>query len=332
MRIRWRNFELPSSVKVENETLTDEYGKFFIEPFERGFGHTVGNGLRRVLLSSIDGYSVTSLKIDGVLHEFTTVPGVFEDVTDIILNLKRVLVKGAGVEPITMAVDFTGEGEVKGSDIQTDNKADILNPDTHLATVTDASAGLKMEMEVCLGRGYVTSEENETEDHELGVIFLDANFSPVKRVRYRVEDTRVGKITNYDKLILEIWTDGTISPENALVDASKIYRKHLNPFVHYNRMTRDVPRDEIKEQVEVAEEEKANKLKEILSKSIDELDLSVRAKNCLDAVTLRTIGDLVQQSESELLKVRNFGKTSLKEIKKKLSDLNLSLGMDISDA
>lgn len=331
MRIRWRNFELPSSVKVEKETLTDEYGKFFIEPFERGFGHTVGNGLRRVLLSSIDGYSVTSLKIDDVLHEFTTVPGVFEDVTDIILNLKRVLVKGAGVEPITMSVDYSGEGEVKGSDIQTDNKADILNPDTHLATVTDPEAGLKMEMEVRLGRGYVTSEENETEDHDLGVIFLDANFSPVKRVRYRVEDTRVGKITNYDKLMLEIWTDGTITPENALVDASKIYRKHLNPFVHYNRMTRDVPRDEIKEQVEVAEEEKVNKLKEILSKSIDELDLSVRAKNCLDAVTLRTIGDLVQQSESELLKVRNFGKTSLKEIKKKLSDLNLSLGMDVSD-
>lgn len=331
MRIRWRKFELPSSVKVEKETLTEEYGKFFIEPFERGFGHTVGNGLRRVLLSSIDGYAITSVKIEGVLHEFTTIPGVFEDVTDIILNLKRLLVRGEGSEPIRMTIEASGEGLVTGKDVKTDHNAEILNPDAVVATLTDADGKLQMETEVKLGRGYVTAEENETEDHELGVIFIDSNFSPVKRVRYSVEDTRVGKITNYDKLILEVWTDGTIEPEAAVIDASKIFRKHMNPFVHYNRMSRDIPKDEIKEEAEIVQEAKRNKLKDQLAKSIDELDLSVRAKNCLDAVTLRTIGDLVKQTESELLKVRNFGKTSLKEIKKKLSDLNLSLGMDLDD-
>lgn len=331
MRIRWRNFELPSSVKVEKETLTGDYGKFFIEPFERGFGNTVGNGLRRVLLSSIDGYAITSMRIDGVLHEFTTIPGVYEDVTDIILNLKKIRVKGEGVDPIKMTIDASGEGEVKGKDIKTDNRAEITNPDALIATITDGDGRLKIDLEVKLGRGYVTSEENETEEHELGEIFIDTSFSPVKRVRYDVEDTRVGKITNYDKLILEVWTDGTITPEMALVDASKIFRKHLNPFVHFNRLNRDVPQEEIKEEAEVAEEEKRSLVMELLSKSIDELDLSVRAKNCLDAVTLRTIGDLVKQTESELLKVRNFGKTSLKEIKKKLADLNLSLGMDPED-
>jgi DNA-directed RNA polymerase subunit alpha len=318
-------------VKVEKESLTEEYGKFFIEPFERGFGHTVGNGLRRVLLSSIDGYAVTSVKIDGVLHEFTTVPGVFEDVTDIILNLKQLRVKGEGVEPMKMVLDCSGEGDITGADVQTDNRAQVLNQDQPIASMTDGDSKLNMEIEVKRGRGYVTAEENETEEHELGIIFLDSNFSPVKRVRYRVEDTRVGKITNYDKLILEIWTDGTVTPEIALVTASKIFRKHLNPFVHYNRMSRDLPQDDIKEEAEVVEEEIHSQMMELLSKSIDDLDLSVRAKNCLDAVNLRTIGDLVKQTESDLLKVRNFGKTSLKEIKKKLSDLTLSLGMDPED-
>lgn len=329
MRIRWRNFELPSSVKVDKDTLTDEYGKFFIEPFERGFGHTIGNGLRRVLLSSIEGYAVVAVKIEGVLHEFTTVPGVLEDVTDIVLNLKQVLVKGTGTEPIKMTVDAEGEGPVTCAAIQTDERAQILNPDHVLATITDPEATLRMELEARIGRGYVTAEENEGKEHEIGVIFMDANFSPVKRVRYEVEDTRVGKITNYDKLILEIWTDGTLSPEAALVQASKIYRKHLNAFVHYNRLDRDVPVEAVQEGVEQVEEAVGNPLKELLSKPLDDLDLSVRARNCLDAVNVKTIGDLVQQTESELLKVRNFGKTSLREIKKKLADLNLSLGMEM---
>jgi DNA-directed RNA polymerase subunit alpha len=230
-----------------------------------------------------------------------------------------------------MTIDSSGEGIVTGKDIQTDNNSEILNPDLPLATITDNNASLQMEIEARIGRGYVTAEENEVDEGEVGIIYIDSNFSPVKRVRYRVEDTRVGKITNYDKLILEIWTDGTITPEEALVEASKIYRKHLNPFVHYYRMNRDVPMDEIKEEAEAVEEEKRNQLLDFLSKSIEELDLSVRAKNCLDAVNLKTVGDLVKQSESELLKVRNFGKTSLKEIKKKLSDLNLSLGMETEE-
>jgi DNA-directed RNA polymerase subunit alpha len=331
MRIRWRNFELPSSVKVEKDTLTDEYGKFFIEPFERGFGHTIGNGLRRVLLSSIEGYAITSVKMEGVLHEYTTIPGVMEDVTDIILNLKRILVKGAGTDPSNLTVDASGEGVVTGKDIQTDDRSEILNPDAVIATLTEKESKLQMELEVCRGRGYVTAEENETEDREIGIIFMDSNFSPVKRVRYQVEDTRVGKITNYDKLILEIWTDATLSPEMALVEASKIFRKHLNPFVHYNRLDRDAPLEEVVEKEDAVEEERRNKFMELLSKPIEDLDLSVRAKNCLDAVNLSTRGDLVKQSEMELLKVRNFGKTSLKEIKKKLSDLNLSLGMEFAE-
>ena len=332
MRIRWRNFELPSSVKVDKDTLSETYGKFFIEPFERGFGHTIGNGLRRALLSSIEGFAITSVKIEGVLHEFTTIPGVLEDVTDIILNLKSVLVKGYSSEPVKMTIDAKGEGEVTCKDIQTDSHGEIMNPDQLIATLTEPDTELKMEMVAHLGRGYVTSEENEPDEREIGVIYMDSNFSPVTRVRYRVEDTRVGKITNYDKLILEIWTDGTTTSEIALMEASKIYRKHLNPFVHYNRLNRDLPAEEIVEEEVVLEEERKSKLHDLLSKSIDELDLSVRAKNCLDAVSLGTIGDLVNQSESELLKVRNFGKTSLREIKKKLGDLNLSLGMELTEA
>jgi len=271
------------------------------------------------------------VKIDGILHEFTTIEGVLEDVTDIILNLKNVLVKGYGSEPIKLTIEGKGEGEVKCGAIKTDNNTEILNKDAVIATLTNDKAVLNMEFEVRLGRGYVTAEENESEEREIGVIYIDSNFSPVKRVRYRVEDTRVGKITNYDKLILEIWTDGTIAPEEALTEASKIYRKHLNPFVHHNRLSRDLPVEEVQEQEESAEEERRNTLRDIFSKSVDDLDLSVRAKNCLDAVALSTIGDICRQSESELLKLRNFGKTSLKEIKKKLGDLNLSLGLDVDE-
>lgn len=331
MRIRWRSFELPSSVKVEKETLTESYGKFFIEPFERGFGHSIGNGLRRVLFSSIEGFAICSVKIEGVLHEYTTIDGVLEDVTDIILNLKGILVKAHGSEPVKLTLDASGEGIVTGADVKTDGRAEILNPEVVIATITEEDCSLHIEMEARLGRGYVTAEENEPDEREIGVIYIDSSFSPVKRVKYRVEDTRVGKITNYDKLILEVWTDGTIQPENALFEASKIYRKHLNPFVHYDKLNRDVPMEEVKVQEEVFAEERKSKLHEILSKSIDDLDLSVRAKNCLDAVALGSIGELCKRSESELLKVRNFGKTSLKEIKKKLADLNLSLGMDFND-
>ncbi len=328
MRIRWRNFELPTSVLVDKETKLDTYGKYTIEPFEKGFGHSVGNGLRRVLLSSIEGAAITSVKIDGVLHEFTSMQGVLEDVADIILNLKMVLVRIHNDREAVLKIDSGKAGTVTAGDIITDSNTEIVNPDQIIATLTEDVA-LKMEMKACVGRGYVTAEENEDEEKEIGVIYMDSNFSPVQRVRYSVEDTRVGKITNYDKLILEIWTDGSATPEEALVEASKIYRKHLNPFVHYERLNRDVPVDEAKDTGTEEVDEQAEKLKENLSRNIEELDLSVRARNCLDSANLKSIEDLVQMTEPELMKLRNFGKTSLKEIKKTLIDLRLNLGMDL---
>ncbi len=329
MRIRWRNFELPTAVELDKETDTDTYGRFVIEPFERGFGHSVGNGLRRVLLSSIEGASITSVKIEGVLHEFTSIPGVLEDVADIILNLKMVLVRITSGREVTMHIDVKKQGALTAGDIQTDASATIINPDQHIASLTEETE-LKMELTASIGRGYVTAEENEDEEKEIGVIYIDSNFSPVKRVRYSIEDTRVGKITNYDKLTLEVWTDGTVSPEDALVEGSKIYRKHLNPFVLYDRMSRDIPVPEKTETEAEEEEKKQSKLYECLSQPIDDLDLSVRARNCLDSISLVTVADLVANSESDLMKLRNFGKTSLKEIKKKLSDLGLTLGMDVA--
>ncbi len=328
MRIRWRNFELPTSVLLESDTETDTYGKFIVEPFERGFGHTVGNGLRRVLLSSIEGASITSVKIEGVPHEFTTIPGVLEDVADIILNLKLVLVSIEGTEEVTMKIDVMKNGAVTAGDIQSDNHTEIANFDQHIATLTE-DVSFKVEMKARIGRGYVTAEENEEEEKEIGVIAMDSNFSPVKRVRYSVTDTRVGKITNYDKLIIEIWTDGTVSPEDALMEASRIYRKHLNPFVHYGRLDRDVPVEEERETTAEESELQRQQMAENVDRPIEDLDLSVRAKNCLDAISLQTIGDLAKMTESELLKLRNFGKTSLKEIRKKLADMGLSLGLNI---
>jgi DNA-directed RNA polymerase subunit alpha len=328
MRIRWRNFELPSKVIPERETKTPTYCKFTIEPFEKGFGHTIGNGLRRVLLSSIEGYAVTQVKIDGVLHEFTTIPGVYEDVTDIILNIKGLLVRLEDNGPVTLKIELNRKGPVTAADIQCPPDAEIINGDHVIATLTD-KIDFRVEMEARKGRGYVTAEENEKEEKEIGVIPMDSNFSPVKRVRYKVEATRVGKLTNYDKLILEIWTDQTVSPEMALVEASKIYRKHLNPFVNYTDTGPDMPVDEDKLAAQANLNTEKQRLREILNSPIEELDLSVRAKNCLDAENIATVRDLVSRTEADLLRMRNFGKTSLKEIKKKLQDLELSLGMDL---
>ena len=327
MRIRWRNFELPTSVVLEADSSSDTYGKFFVEPFERGFGHTIGNGLRRVLLSSIEGAAITSVKIDGVLHEFTSIPGVFEDVAEIILNLKLVLVRIEGAGEVTMTIDVTRSGEVTAGDIQVDNHTTIVNPGQHIATLTEERP-LKMEMRAAVGRGYVTAEENEDEEKEIGVIYIDSNYSPVKRVRYGIENTRVGKITNYDKLILEVWTDGTVTPGDALVEASRIYRKHLNPFVHYDQLSRDVPAEAGSERSGGEEDGLFALEAAVLEKPLEELDLSVRARNCLESINVATLGDLVKITEPELLKLRNFGKTSLREIKKKLLEFNLKLGMD----
>jgi DNA-directed RNA polymerase subunit alpha len=329
MRIRWRNFELPSTVSVDHETLTETYARFTIEPFEKGFGHTIGNGLRRVLLSSIEGTAVTSVKIDGVQHEFSTVKGVLEDVTDIILNLKSVLVELEQADTAELHIRRLKKGQIKAGDIEPTSGVRVLNPDHVLCTLTD-DVDVNMTISVARGRGYVTAEDHEADEKVIGVIAIDSNFSPVTRVRYRIEETRVGKITNYDRLVLEIWTDGTVSPEDALVEASRIYRKHLNAFVHYYDMEKSVPADEARPVALSGSAGDVSRIKGVLATPIDDLDLSVRSRHCLDSENVRTVGDLVVRTEAELLKVRNFGKTSLTEIKKKLASMNLSLGMSLS--
>jgi DNA-directed RNA polymerase subunit alpha len=329
MRIRWRNFELPSTVAAERETLTDGFGKFTIEPFEKGFGHTIGNGLRRVLLSSIEGFAVTSVQVEGVNHEFSTIKGVMEDVTDIVLNLKSLLVELESSDRVELRAARSKKGQLKAGDIEPVAGVRILNPEHLLCTLTD-DVSVALTITVARGRGYVTAEEHESEERVIGVISIDSNFSPVTRVRYRIEETRVGKITNYDRLVLEIWTDGTVSPEDALVEASRIYRKHLNAFVHYYDSDKAVPADEARPGSVGVGGGELDKLKGVLATSIEDLDLSVRSRHCLDSENICTVGDLVQRTEAELLRVRNFGKTSLNEIKKKLASMNLSLGMTLS--
>ncbi len=330
MRIRWRNFELPSQVKMDHETATNQYAKFTVEPFEKGFGATIGNGLRRVLLSSIEGTAVTWVRIDGVVHEFSTIPGVLEDVTQIILNIKKLRVKMHTDAPTTLRIDVNQRGEVKAESIEGDHNIEIANPDLKICTLTD-DVRFSCEMQVKKGRGYVTAEENVNEEMEVGTIPCDSIFSPVHRVKYSIENTRVGKSTDYDRLVLEVWTDGTVTPEMALVEASKIYRKHLNPFVQYFELKEDLAVDGGVLAPEGDEGAKRREMVDLLSRSIDMLELSVRSKNCLDSENVGTLRDLVQMSEPELLKVRNFGKTSLKEVKNKLAALGLSLGINVEE-
>ncbi len=338
MRIRWRNFELPTQVILDKSTATEFYGRFTAEPFERGFGATVGNGLRRVLLSSIEGTAVTSVRIEGVQHEFSSIQGVYEDVTDIILNLKKLRVKMEGDGPARLEIDLKRKGAVTGADIKCDQNTQVINQDLHICTLTDA-VPFRAEIKVAKGRGYVTAEENIEEDAELGTIPVDSVFSPVYRVKFSIENTRVGKFTNYDRLILEIWTDGTVTPEQALVEASKIYRKHLNPFVQYEEARTELTMESAAAAAEPSEEglgtvltEEEAKLAELLDKPLEALDLSVRARNCLDTENIRTVRDLVTKTEAEILKVKNFGKTSLREVKQKLAVWNLSLGMELPEA
>ncbi len=327
MRIRWRGLELPTQV-VRDETIsTDTYAKLIIEPFERGFGTTVGNSLRRILLSSLEGAAVTKVRIAGASHEFMSLPGVMEDVTDIVLNIKRLVIKLDGEGEKTMRLVRRGPGEVYARDIQTDPAVVIVNPGQLVATLTEP-VELVIDFWVSNGRGYRTSEENQ-DTEELGVIAVDSVFSPVTRVRYKTEDTRVGQRTNYDRLILEIWTKGTVRPEDALVEAAKIMRKHLNPFLQY----RELGEETVTADTRVAEAavpgvmDKA--LQERLSMPVSQLDLSVRASNCLASAKVTTVGELVRMTEADLLKVRSFGRTSLREVKRKLSDLGLTLGMGV---
>lgn len=326
MRIRWRGLELPSRVTPDRDLNDDMYGKFFVEPFERGFGTTIGNSLRRILLSSLEGAAVTAVKIKGAEHEFTSLEGVMEDVTDVILNVKNMIVSMEGDEQRTMRLSAEGPGEVTADLIEADTSITIHNRELMLATLTK-EIDFDAEFVVQKGRGYVPASEQyeqSEEDREIGMIPVDAIFSPVRRVRYSVEDTRVGQKTNYDRLTLEIWTNGTIDPELALVEASKILRKHLNPFVQYFELGQATVSESASATARM-EEECIRKLRMPLT----ELDLGVRAANCLESAQLDTVADLVTKTEGDLLKVRSFGKTSLREVKRKLSDMELYLGMDL---
>lgn len=329
MRIRWRGLELPIRMDVEKETLTDKYGKFIAAPFERGFGHTIGSSLRRILLSSLEGCAVVSVKINNISHEFTYIPGIVEDVTDIMLNIKNLVVKIHTDQPKLIRIEANKKGEIKAKDIITDDNVEVINDDLHIATLSE-DVDFNVEMQVQKGRGYVTAEENESEEQEIGLIALDSMFSPVRNVRYAIEETRVGRRTNYDRLIMEIWTNGVVSPEMALVEAAKILRKHLNPFVQYFEIGRELQQVEKRMGIESVPEISEEELNKKLSIPITELDLSVRASNCLETANILTVGDLVSKKEEQLLEIKNFGKTTLKEVKKKLIQLNLTIGMPVA--
>jgi DNA-directed RNA polymerase subunit alpha len=326
MHIRWRGLELPSSVVCDTKTLTGTYGKFVAEPFERGFGSTVGNGLRRVLLSSLEGSAITQIKIQGSQHEFTTLPGVLEDMTDVVLNVKSLVVKNHGDSTKVLRIEKKTKGVITGADVITDEAVEVINEDHVLVTLTD-DVPFHMEMVVENGRGYVAATENANPTQEIGVIPVDAVYSPVTRVRYEVEETRVGQKTNYDRLSLEIWTNGSIHPEMALTEAAKIFRKHLNPFVQYT---------ELGSRVHAAARgtgSSGDPMVEMkLNMPIGDLKLSVRAGNCMESENIRTVRDLVRRSSDQLLDVRNFGETTLREVEEKLADLGLRLGMRVAPA
>jgi len=326
MRIRWRGLELPTRVVSDQAVSTPTYGRFAIEPFERGFGTTIGNALRRILLSSLEGAAVTSIKIEGAGHEFTSLPGVLEDVTDIVLNVKSLVVKSHTDEKKTLRVHSEVKGPVTAGMIEGDPGIEIINGDLALATLTD-NVPLDMELTVQKGRGYLPAEEmiDPDAEQEIGRLHVDASFSPVTRVRYRTEDTRVGQKTNYDRLVMEVWTNGTITPEMAIVEAGKILRKHLNPFVQYFELGEQIVESGVAPEKQTVDAE----LKRKLRMSVHELELSVRSSNCLEAAQIETVGQLVNKNESDLLQIRSFGKTSLREVKRKLEDLGLSLGMNI---
>jgi len=327
MRIRWRGLELPNRVVSDRSTLTDTYGMFLAEPFEQGFGITVGNSLRRILLSSLEGSAVTRIKIQGVQHEITSMPGVVEDVTDIILNIKSLVVKNQSDQSKIIRIDRHEAGVVKAADIIADESIQIINPEHIIATLTD-DVPFVVEMTVENGRGYRTADENVGKEREVSVIPVDSSFSPVVRVKYQIEDTRVGQRTNYDKLIMEIWTNGTITPQMAIVEGAKIMRKHLNPFIQYAEPGPEIPiEDEPK--IVASGELVDHDLERKLNMSLAELELSVRATNCLESEGITSVRDLVIRTDEELLEVRNFGETTLREVKNKLEERGLHLGMKL---
>ena len=323
MPIRLARFEMPDRLIKDEDTSTESYSKFTAEPFDAGYGHTVGNSLRRVLLSSLEGASITSVKIKGAQHEFGSLPGVVEDITDIVLNLKKVKFKHfENKDPKMLDLKVTKEGEVTAGDITEDSQFEVVNKDQVICTL-DRETTFECEMEVRVGRGFASGEDNNREDMPIGVIPIDSIFSPVTRVKYSVENTRVGQRTDYDKLILEVWTDGRLEPHEALTQSSAILRHHLDVFVNY-----DDDQIEFDNKPESESEENAE-LRKLLNMSVNEIELSVRAANCLNNANITTVGQLALKSEAEMLKYRNFGKKSLNEIKDKLQELGLSLGMQL---
>src|ERR1700733_3912088 len=321
MPVRLGRFEMPKRLQKEDATATATYAKYIADPFETGYGHTIGNSLRRVLLSSLEGAAITSLKVDGAMHEFATIDGVVEDVTDIVLNLKKVKFKAHTRDEQTLLLVVNKEGEVTAADIQVNQNVELVNPDQHVCTL-DKKKKFEMELTIKIGRGFCPSDENKKPGQAIGVIAIDSIFSPVTRVRYNVEAARVGNRTDYDKLILEIWTDGRLTPDDALTQASAILAHHLDVFVGYDKNA-----VEFEEAADKQDDEKM-KMKKLLNMSVNEIELSVRAANCLNNANITTVGQLAMKSEQEMLKYRNFGKKSLNEIKDKLTALGLALGMN----
>ncbi len=318
--MKWKSMQMPKEVTLEEKTATSGYGRFTIEPLERGFGHTLGTAFRRVLLSSIQGAAVTAVRVNGILHEFSTIPGVLEDVTEIVLNVKKLKIKLLGDEPKTIALTANSKGDYKAGDIETDPSIEIVNPDQHILTLNE-DIKFRMEMDVESGRGFVTADQNRKVGQAAGTIYLDTRFSPVVKVNYAVEDTRVGQRTDYDKLTIDVWTDGTITAEEALTFAAKLIRDHLSIFA------------KVDQEMEMVEEEKIDeevlRIRNLLKMRVDELELSVRSSNCLHAANIITLEDLVRKTEQEMLKYRNFGRKSLNELNGILSELGLSFGMDV---
>lgn len=320
MGVKWRDFQLPKFLIIDQESYTNTYGKFVAEPFERGYGVTLGNALRRVLMSSIEGASITSVKIEGVSHEFSTIEGVLEDLPEIILNLKEVVLKSTVRQPKKITIKKDKKGDVKAGDIETDGAIEVINPDHYICALTEDKP-LVMEMEVAMGRGWAGAEQNKKEEQVVGVIPIDSIFTPVKKVAVDVEQTRVGKRTDYDKIILQVWTNGSMEPKDALLHAVTILKRHFDIFTQLGTI------EEIEEEEELTPEERS--LYEKLSIPVSELELSVRSSNCLREASIKILADLVQKSEEELMGYRNFGRKSLSEITELLKGMGLSLGMEI---
>ena len=322
MGIALRSFEIPKKLECDEESLTVNYGKFVAEPFERGYGVTIGNSLRRVLLSSLEGEAVTSIKIDGVSHEFGTLPGIVEDVTEIVLNIKNLVLRSHTRAPKSLRIEVDQKKVITAADIITDDTVEVINPDLHIATLTK-NVAFRMELEVQKGRGYVPADRNKKEGQPIGVIAIDSIFTPVKKVNFHVEDTRVGQMTDYDKLIIEVWTNGSIGPKDAMLYASNIFQRHLDVFVNFGKLPEEDQAGEVSD-------EKDTELYKRLAQPVSELELSVRSANCLREAHIKTIGELVKKSEGEMLKYRNFGKKSLTEINNILKEMSLGFGMDVN--